>query len=297
MENIYSRTNRELTQRRPKDEPVRIITDPDEKEQQENWVILSKGITTIFPLGPSQFGDLFELTTGEITGTQKKIKMRSAGYLSDSPLVLSSETNSNIIYTKQSLVCKISSPDERKYIVDISLKNRMAADKLAKKILCDYPQVTTETWTQVNPIALPFLRGIRLSSYAGVAAIVLLSIIGVCVLIRMLVMEKSKQLAILYAMGYNTLQLRFIFLYIGLRVAIISIVTGGGVGYILAHLSLPHWKNIVENFSGSASSHLIFSPTYLWGAALLTLILCLLAAWFPTGSIVKSDPINNLRNE
>ena len=297
LENVYSRANRELTMRRPQDEPIRIITDPDEKEQKENWAIVSKGITSIFPLGPSQFGDLFEVTTTMPQNTQKKIKLRTAGYLSDSPLALSSESTGNVIYTKLTLVDKLSSPEEQRIIVDISLRDRLTADVLAKRIIHDHPNVTVETWTKVNPIALPFLRGIRLSAYAGVSAIVLLSIIGISVLIRMLVMEKSKQLAILYAMGYNTLQLRLIFLYVGLRVAVISIISGGLIGYILARLSLPHWKGIVENFSGATSPCLIMSPSFLAKAALLTLVLCLLAAWFPTGTIVKSDPINNLRNE
>ena len=296
LENVYSRANRELSIRRPQDEPVRIITDPDAKEQQENWAIISKGITSIFPLGPSQFGDLFEITT-TLPNIQKKIKLRSAGYLSDSPLALSSESAGNVVYTKMSLVRKIASPAEQQLIVDISLRDRLAADALANKILHDYPAVSIETWTKVNPIALPFLRGIRLSAYAGVSAIVLLSIIGISVLIRMLVMEKSKQLAILFAMGYDSLQLRLVFLYVGLRVAVISIISGGGIGYIFARLSLPYWNGIVANFSGATSPCLIISLSFLGGAALLILALCLLAAWFPTGTIVKSDPINNLRNE
>ena len=296
LENTYSKANRDLAERRPADEPIRIITDPDEREQKENWVIISKDLTSIFPLGPSQFGDVFELLTTDSSGKQSCIHFRTAGYLSGDPITISSGGN-NIIYAKNSLIEKITAPEDRRLVVDISLNDSLSADQISKDLLNRYPEITTETWIELNPAALPFLNGLRITALFGVSTIVLLSIIGISILIYMLILEKSKQIAILFAMGYNTTQLRFIFLYIGLRVAFYGVLIGGLGGYFLAQCSLPYWYDIVANFSSAVGHSLVFSFHTILGAVVITFVLCLVAAWLPTRSIVSSDPIVNLRNE
>ena len=104
LENVYSKSNRELAERRPNDEPIRIITDQRENEKKENWCIISKNLTSIFPLGPSAFGDLFEVVSINNMGEAKHISFRTAGYLNDSPLTINNSTLPCVIYTKRKIL-------------------------------------------------------------------------------------------------------------------------------------------------------------------------------------------------
>ena len=295
LENVYSKTNRDLTNRRPNDEPIRIMTDQRENEKKENWCIVSKNLTSIFPLGPSAFGDAFDLSLSG--GEKSKITFRTAGYLSDSPLVINSSSAKCVVYAKKDKLLNFFANHEKRHIIDVVLNDRLAVDSIILEIKDKFPMVSVECWKTNNPTAIPFLSGIKRMAFIGTGAIILLAVIGISILITMLILDKVKQLAIIYAMGCSALQLRLIFLYLGLRVAVFSLVLGVFGAWITAYLSKPFWDEVMKNFCSMPNSIIAYSWSEIGVFATIIIVSCLLASWIPTRYIVEADPINNLRNE
>ncbi|MBQ8754105.1 MAG: FtsX-like permease family protein [Lentisphaeria bacterium] len=295
LENVYSKTNRDLTNRRPKDEPIRIMTDQRENEKKENWCIVSKNLTNIFPLGPSAFGDVFEILT--LGGEKSKITFRTAGYLSDSPLIINSSSTKCVVYVKKNNLIKFFNNYEKHNIIDIVVTDRLAVDSIVQELKEKFPTVSVECWKTYNQTAIPFLFGIKRVAFIGTGAIIFLAVIGISILISMLILDKIKQLAIIYAMGCTAFQLRMIFLLLGLRVAIFSLVIGGFSAWGVASLSRTFWGDIMKNFCSMPHSAIVYSVPEICFFAVIIIAACLIASWLPTKYIVNSDPINNLRNE
>ncbi|MDO4574178.1 MAG: hypothetical protein Q4D98_03075 [Planctomycetia bacterium] len=297
MENVYSESNRERMLQRPEDEPIRIITDPRETEQA-NWVIVNKNLTSIFPLGPACFGDTLELTHVDTDGKSQKMELVTAGYLMDSPLLISaSGYDGNQIFTKITLLERFTSPEDRIDIIDLSLRERTRADKVEEQFSSLFSLEKTESWIDRNKTSIPFLHGLKVTACIGASAIVILSILGIFIVIMMLVVDKTRALAIVYALGLKAVHLRYIFLLIGVRVGIYALLIGGGGAFVAGYLSLGYWKTIVENFCLVSNASLKYSPTVVTIFALGIFSLCCIAAWLPTRSLVTQDPVQNLKNE
>lgn len=297
LENVYSASNKRKTLSNPQNEPVRIVADQDEKERRVNYVIISKGLTSIIENGASPFLDRLEVCKADSSEKMEGVVITTAGHLMSSPLDMNPYAGRSDIYTKRSVVEKIAAGDEVRQIVDISLGKRRAALKVANEIKSNFPDVGVETWISKNPQAVPVLDGIRLAAYAGVLSIALLAILGMAFIFRLIILEKTRQLAVLFSMGYHSRKLRVIFGIIALRIGFYSVVFGGITGGIMAKLSVRYWQELAEKFSGGASTDLVYSWPFLFWASLGTILFCFAAAWLPSRAIVKADPITNLRGE
>ncbi len=295
MENVYSKQNREEALHNPNNDPITILNDPIEIEHGENWCILSKNLTNIFDLGFS-IGNPFEIYYNDLNGNEHRIFARSAGYLNDSPLEINSFTKDSVIYTRESLINKLSLPEEQVIIVDASLYNRNLANIVAE-LIKDKFNVPVENWKDVNQSALPFLNGITITSYLGIGAIVLLSIIGISIVISMIIIEKAKQLAVLFALGLSPIKIRLIFVLTGIRIALLSLLVGFVGALLGVYLSLPKWNSIIDNLCYNPDKTLNYSFHNILLFIISIIILCAFACWFPSGQIVYTDPIKNLRSE
>ena len=293
LENVYSSVNRQKTIDSPKDEPIRIISDQSPEEQRINWAIISNNLTSVIHNGPIAFGDTIQMTCQE---TGKSISLTTAGYLSNNPLQVVSDSSYCMVILRKSSLEQLVTRKDCTDIIDISVKDRRAADVFAQDIRRKYKLENVETWMDKNASAISFLSGIKTTAYSGMTAIVLLSIIGINVILSMLVIDKSKQLAILYAIGQNTFQLRCIFLRIGLLIGFRAIIIGGTVGILLSILSMKSWRSIVDNFCHTLNTNLVYSPLFIGLSAVFLLVLCCLASWLPSRRIVSSDPINTIRS-
>lgn len=293
LENVYSKANRFRAQECPEDAPIAIMSDPEEKGR--NYGIVNKSLTRIFPNGPSLFANRFNLVVPVREGEVEKVSLLTAGYVTDSPLSIGGEIFK--IFTTPETLRKVVPESEWNMVVDCSIKNRFEVESLKQELLQNYTTEKVETWMDVNPTAKDFLLGIKSSSYIGVCAILLISIAGVSVLISMLIEEKSKQLAILYALGMSTIQLRSIFIWTGLKVATFACVFGVSSAWGIVRFFLPELTNIVRQFCQIQEETLVFCWYDLTTFIVMVFVLCLVASWLPTRRITKAAPVKYLRSE
>jgi len=87
-----------------------------------------------------------------------------------------------------------------------------------------------QSWQEREKTWLEVFRALRLSSAITVSTIILISGLGMFNTLVMIVMEKTKEIAILRSMGYTRRDISHIFLWLGTIVLVVGTVLGWGLG-------------------------------------------------------------------
>ncbi|HEX4209480.1 MAG TPA: FtsX-like permease family protein [Candidatus Binataceae bacterium] len=181
--------------------------------------------------------------------------------------------------------------------VEVRLKNLDQTDAVTGQIRAmlgsDY-QVTN--WEQFNAAAAAGFEMLK-----EVYAVVLLLLIAVAAFnlvatLIMVVMEKRKDIAVLMAMGATPGDIRRIFVLKGLIVGAIGTAAGLGIGglgcFILAHY---HFIHIQREIYGMSSLPIDVQPLSFVLVAVASLILCLLATFYPARQAANALPVEVFR--
>ena len=295
LENVYDSSSRRRLERDPRDEPVRIVADTRESERRENWVIVNRHFTSLFPPDSGIFAHPFEVVDPGAEAAGEPLVCRVAGVVANSPFDIGASGKKYVLFTRTDIVEAITRPEERAAVIDISLDDRMAARATAERIASRWESVDVETWMEANAAALPFIRGIRISVYSGMAAVAFLAILGVGVAIVMAVEDRKRQLATLFAMGMDATELRLIFLFAGAKLVLASSLLGLCLASALAFASLPHWRDMMENFFHPQRAELVFNAFSLAGICLLMTVTAMAVSWIASRAVTASDPVVSLR--
>lgn len=223
--------------------------------------------------------------------------MCAPGCVRDSVFTVSGDDGPELVYAKTESVSKVAAGQGLRRIIDMSLKDREQSRVFAKVLSDRFALAEIEIWQDRNPGAMPILGGLKNIVMFGVGGIVALSVIGVGIVVSILVLTKSRQLAIVYAMGYNANEVRAVFLFAGLRTAIIGVIAGMAVGFGAAWASTGTWNRIIEMFCGNPNKALLIPTGTLTSFIAVITLSCVLACWIPTRRLVAEDPIKNLRME
>ena len=293
LENVYSPGTRRQMEQRAADDPILVLDDMRERERRENWVIVNRHFSSLFPDSAGSFVDPFEVANPR-TETDP-VQCRIAGIIANSPFDIGLSGKRYMLYTRDNVIEKFVPSDERLAVVDLSLERRTDSEDLAKRIRGDHGLERVQTWQDVNGAALPFIGGIRLSTYSGMAAIAILAILGVAVAIVMTIEDRRRQLATLFAMGMNATELRLVFVVAGVRLVFMSSILGLLLAYCLARVSLPIWESVMENFFHPYRSALAYDIGALVCICLFMTVVAGTASWVASRSITTSDPVTYLR--
>ena len=178
--------------------------------------------------------------------------------------------------------------------VVIKVHDIYAADATAAHIAPLAPY-EVRSWTQQYPGFLSELQvqagtAYMVSAFSlGAAAFAIAAILVVSVL------QKSKQIGILKALGARDAQIRSIFILEGLGIGVLGSVIGVAIGCgIVYALTFPKGSWV----AGRPPSQLWpveFMPNYIIGAALCAIVSTVLAAYLPARHAARLDPVEVLR--
>jgi len=153
-------------------------------------------------------------------------------------------------------------------------------------------------WMEMNK---PLFRALRLESvvtFITIGLIVLVAALNILISLIMMVMEKTRDIAVLRSMGVKKAQIRGIFIMQGLLIGVIGTVLGLVIGYALS------WAGDRYHFiSLSAEVYSIdyvpFAPRLVHGVlvATLAIVVSLIATLYPSWSASRIGPAEALRYE
>ncbi len=155
----------------------------------------------------------------------------------------------------------------------------------------------TTSWMQQNRELFRALKLEQIVTFIVLALIVCVAALNILIALTMMVMEKTRDIAVLMSFGVTEMQVRRIFLLQGLLISVIGTVLGLVLGYAAS------WAGGHYRFPLDASvysiDYLPFAPR-LWDGVIVAAVslgVSLIATIYPSSSAAKVLPAEALRYE
>ncbi len=156
----------------------------------------------------------------------------------------------------------------------------------------------TTNWMEQNRALFRALRLERVVTFITIGLIVFVAALNILISLIMMVMEKTRDIAVLVSMGARREQVRRIFIWQGLLIGIIGTSLGLIVGYTVAILA-GHYHWISLSAEVYAIDYVPFAPRAIDAAlvAVVSLAVSLIATVYPSQSAARVLPAEALRYE
>ncbi len=193
------------------------------------------------------------------------------------------------LFGEPNLVSEIS------FKVDDMRRAGVIADEVEKAA---GPGFTTTDWMEQNRELFRALNLEQVVTVIVIGLIVCVAALNILIALTMMVMEKTKDIAVLMSMGVQPGQVRRVFLYQGLLIGVLGTVIGLVLGYTVALLG-QHYHFIHLSADVYSLDYLPFAPRILHGVIVtaMSLGVSLLATLYPSSSAAGVLPAEALRYE
>ena len=160
------------------------------------------------------------------------------------------------------------------------------------------PGFMTTNWEDQNR---PLFRALRLEgvvTFITISLIVFVAALNILISLTMMVMEKTKDIAVLMSMGTRKAQVRRIFVYQGLLIGLVGTAFGLVAGYMLAYAG-GHYHWIRLSAEVYSIDYVPFAPRMVHGlvVAATAIAVSLLATVYPSWAAARILPAEALRYE
>lgn len=168
------------------------------------------------------------------------------------------------------------------------------ADLIANAVVAKINDNTLSVvnWKTQNEQLLSGLQGQSISSLMIQVFVMLSVLLGIASVLAITVMQKSRQIGILKAMGIKNRTASLIFLTEGFVLGIFGAATGVAFGVGLSFM----FTKFALNSDGTPVVPLSFDPKFIVLSACVAVLACVLASLIPARKSSKLDPIDIIRN-
>jgi lipoprotein-releasing system permease protein len=169
------------------------------------------------------------------------------------------------------------------------------AEAIQERLGQDY---LTQDWTDMNQSLYSALWLEKIAMGIGIGLIVMVAALNIVASLVLLVMEKTRDIAILKTMGASARSVMLIFLIQGMIIGVVGTVAGASAGAVIAW-ALDRYRLISIPSDVYQVTYLPF--TLLPVDALMVIagavLVCFLATLYPSRQAAKLDPAQALRFE
>jgi lipoprotein-releasing system permease protein len=153
-------------------------------------------------------------------------------------------------------------------------------------------------WMDQNKALFHALRLERLVTFITIGLIVFVAALNILISLIMMVMEKTKDIAVLMSMGTRKAQVRNVFIAQGVLIGAIGTTIGLVLGYAISYLG-GHYHMIALSPEVYSIDYVPFAPRLLDGAivALVAVSISFVATLYPSWSASRILPAEALRYE
>ena len=184
-------------------------------------------------------------------------------------------------------------------VISFKVDDLYRADKIGRAIEIEAGKgFQTTNWMEQNRELFRALKLEQVVTFIVLALIVCVAALNILIALTMMVMEKTKDIAVLMSFGVRQEQVRRIFLLQGLLISVIGTVIGLIAGYGLSWLG-GHYRFIHLDASVYSIDYLPFAPR-IWDAVIVAAVslgVSLIATLYPSGSAARVLPAEALRYE
>jgi len=183
--------------------------------------------------------------------------------------------------------------------IDVKVADPYSAPAIADQIANDFgPDYVTQDWTDINQQLYSALLLEKIGMGIGIGLIVAVAALNIVASLILLVMEKTRDIAILKTMGASSKSITLIFLLQGTIIGVIGTIVGATIGAITANV-LDRYRLITIPGDVYQVSYLPFRllPGDLIAVIIGAVVVCFLATLYPSRQAARLDPAQALRYE
>jgi lipoprotein-releasing system permease protein len=184
-------------------------------------------------------------------------------------------------------------------VIEFKVDDIYAADQVARQLEeAAGPGFMTTNWKEQNKALFHALNMERLVTYITVGLIVFVAALNILISLIMMVMEKTKDIAVLMSMGTRKSQVRNIFIAQGVLIGVIGTAIGLLLGYAISYAG-GHYHLISLSPEIYSIDYVPFAPRWkdgLW-VVLVAVGISFVATLYPSWSAGKTLPAEALRYE
>ena len=182
--------------------------------------------------------------------------------------------------------------------LDLRLQNTGQAESLKQSLGAELgDDFSISTWYDLQRPLYDVMYLEKWSSYVILMIIVLVAVLNIIGSLTMIVIQKNRDIGVLLTMGFTPSDIKNIFVRQGLYIGIIGCVIGGGLGLLVSWLQKQY--GLIKLSSAFIIDAYPVSINYVDVSVVLagSLILCLLASWYPARRAASVEPADAIRYE
>jgi len=149
-------------------------------------------------------------------------------------------------------------------------------------------------WQRREKVWLDVFKILRLSSALTVSVIILISGLGMFSVLAIIVMEKTREIAILRSMGYQRGDISRIFLWQGFVITLSGTLAGWLAGFLMT-LGLANLPIRIRGIFSTDRFVVHWSLSHYLVAALIAFVVVMLASYFPARRAARLEPADVIR--
>ncbi|MDZ4735575.1 MAG: ABC transporter permease [Rhodospirillaceae bacterium] len=251
-------------------------------ETRANGIILGVGIADRLGATMSDW-----LTVTSPAGVV--MRMQIVGMFETGVVSLDNGTSYTLLKKAQVLQDRINVIDR----IRMRLRDVEQAEPIARHLESQF-RYWTESWQEANSNVLGIFVIQNAIMYSTTGAILLVAAFGIYNIISTVVLEKTRDIAILKSLGFTEADIQLIFLLEGALVGAIGMLIGWGVGYGLTEL-LASIRFEIEGFVRTEGFVLLYSPWHYAIAGSAAFLSATLAAYLPARKAAALEPVDIIR--
>jgi len=183
--------------------------------------------------------------------------------------------------------------------IEVKVANVYDAPRIADQIADQFGQdYVTQDWTDINQQLYSALLLEKIGMGIGIGLIVAVAALNIVASLILLVMEKTRDIAILKTMGASAKSITLIFLLQGTIIGVIGTIVGATAGALTANV-LDRYRLITIPSDIYQVSYLPFKlmPGDLAAVIIGAVVVCFAATLYPSRQASRLDPAQALRYE
>ena len=184
-------------------------------------------------------------------------------------------------------------------VIQLRVDDIWRAPEVARQVESSLgPEYSTQDWAEMNRSLFSALWLEKIAVSLAIFLIVMVAALNIIASLILLVMEKSRDIAILKTMGSSAKSVTLIFMMQGLIIGIVGTSVGAALGYLVARV-MDRFELIRMPVDVYQVSHLPFKvlSTDLLVVVSVAVLICFVATIYPSRQAARLDPAQALRYE
>lgn len=180
--------------------------------------------------------------------------------------------------------------------LDLRLQETEQAESMKSSLQQDLRgEFEISTWYDLQKPLYDIMYIEKWGSYLVLMIIIIVAVLNIIGSLSMIVIQKKRDIGVLLTMGFTPAEIKNIFIKQGLYIGLIGCLIGGGLGLLLSWLQQQY--GLIKLSSAFIIEAYPVSINYVDISIVLigSLLLCLLASWYPARRAAKVEPADAVR--